>query len=191
MKKMFALILALVLLLGACAKSVTIGVNSGPSEYYNSAAWEDLDKAHQFTKEIMSSRDVNALQYEPHGVYNLTGYTCKVYTFDSPNDFYEVVMFDENEDFAFIIHNTGARGISFHCVTLKGYTFKGLTANYVIFESSEGTVGVSMKMRDDVQVGDYAFEVIPFAQLPEEEQATAIYPNGSYVADFRASEPEV
>ena len=119
-KKMSVLILALVLLLGACAKSDTIRVDPAPNEYYNSDAWEDPDKALQFTKEIISSRDVNAMQYEPQGVYNLTGYNCKVYTFDAPNDFYEVVMMGDDEDFLFIIHDTGSRGVAFNDAILKG-----------------------------------------------------------------------
>lgn len=147
---------------------------------------EDWDKATVLIDEIISARPEDALQYEPHGVYNLSDQTYKTYTFDSPNDFYEVVMINNDESFPFIIHNTGNHGVSFQSMVYNEGKFVGLTSNFVLFETADGTVkAVSYKERETYQPGVYyAFDVFDFNELSKEEQESAIYPNGSYNASF-------
>ena len=136
--------------------------------------------------EVMACRQTGALLYEPHGEYNLTGYNSKVYTFDAPNDFYEVVMLDDDsEDCIFIIHNTGARGISFQTIIYQDGAFYGLTSKYVLFQEPDGSItAVSIKEKEHCQIGEYCHEVKSFEELPNEEQESAIYPNGYYQCEF-------
>lgn len=154
--------------------------------FFNSEDWEDWDKEKELTNEVISTRQKDALQYEPHGVYNLSDQSYKTYTFDAPNDFYEVVMINNDESFPFIIHNTGNHGVSFQSIVYNDGKFVGLTSNFVLFETADGTVkAVSYKKRETYQPGVYyAFDVFDFNALSKEEQESAIYPNGSYDATF-------
>lgn len=148
----------------------------------NVTDWSEADKV---IDEVMTFRQDNALSYEPHGVYNLTGDDSKVYTFDSPNDFYEVVMMDDSEEYILIIHNTGASGVAFQSIVYKGGTFYGLTENYVLFKEADDSItAVSIKEKEHCEVGEYCFYVEDFNNLPKDEQETAIYPNGYYQCKF-------
>lgn len=155
------------------------------NEIINDEDWEDWSTAQKLTAKVLETRETTAFQYEPNGVYNLKDRTYKTYTFDFPNNFYEVVMMDEEETFPFIIHNTGNHGVSFQSIVFKDGKFMGLTANYVLFETEDGTVkAVSIKEKEEHKNGEYRFEVFDFNNLSKEEQETAIYPNGSYQASF-------
>lgn len=155
------------------------------TELFNNKDWEDWDKAKELTNEVISKRSKDALQYEPHGVYNLSDQSYKTYTFDAPNDFYEVVMMNNNESFPFIIHNTGNRGVSFQSVVYEEGKFVGLTSNFVLFETADGTVkAVSIKEKEECQIGESQFDIFDFNELSKEEQESVIYPNGSYKATF-------
>lgn len=203
MKKILMLVatlLALTVVITVCATNRdtigTMGKTSSKMEYESQGDStedsnhffdsEDWDKATEMIDEIISERPENALQYEPHGVYNLSDQTYKTYTFDSPNDFYEVVMINNDESFPFIIHNTGNHGVSFQSMVYNEGKFVGLTSNFVLFETADGTVkAVSYKERETYQPGVYyAFDVFDFNELSKEEQESAIYPNGSYNASF-------
>lgn len=77
----------------------------------------------------------------------------------------------KDESFAFIIHNTGKRGVRFQSIIYNDATFKGLTSNYVLFEKADGTVkAVSIKEKKDCQIGEYQFDVLNFEDLPEEQK---------------------
>lgn len=130
-------------------------------------------------------RNSSVLEYEANGEYNLTGYNGKVYTFDAPNDYYEVVMMNDTENFIFIIHNTGSRGVSFQSMVYKNGIFYGLTKNYVLFKESDGSLkAVSIKEKRNCQLGEYRFYVEDFNSLSREEQSSAIIPNGYYHCQF-------
>ena len=194
-----ATLLALAVVITGCAtKRDTIGTMEQTSpksesecqeqdstELFNSKDWEDWDKAKELTNEVISTRQKDALQYEPHGVYNLSDQSYKTYTFDAPNDFYEVVMINNDESIPFIIHNTGNHGVSFQSIVYNGGKFVGLTSNFVLFETADGTVkAVSIKEKEECQIGEYQFDVFDFNELSKEEQESAICPNGSYDATF-------
>lgn len=152
---------------------------------YCSEDWENLDKQKDLITQVLSTRQEGALQYEPHGVYRLYDESFKTYTFDAPNDFYQVVMMNNDETFPFIIHNTGNHGVSFQSIVYKEGKFVGLTSNYALFEAADGTVkAVSIKEKEDCQIGEYQFDVFDFDELSLEEQESAIYPNGWYFATF-------
>lgn len=152
---------------------------------YYSEDWENLDKQNDLITEVLSTRQEGALQYEPHGVYSLYDESFKTYTFEAPNDFYQVVMMNNDETFPFIIHNTGNHGVSFQSIVYKEGKFIGLTSNYALFEAADGTVkAVSIKEKEDCQIGEYQFDVLDFNELSLEEQESAIYPNGWYFATF-------
>ena len=152
---------------------------------YCSEDWENLDKQKDLITEVLSTRQEGALQYEPHGVYTLYDESFKTYTFEAPNDFYQVVMMNNDETFPFIIHNTGNHGVSFQSIVYKEGKFVGLTSNYALFETADGTVkAVSIKEKEDCQIGEYQFDVFDFNELSLEEQESAIYPNGWYFATF-------
>ena len=152
---------------------------------YYSEDWENLDKQNDLITEVLSTRQEGALQYEPHGVYSLYDESFKTYTFEAPNDFYQVVMMNNDETFPFIIHNTGNHGVSFQSIVYKEGKFIGLTSNYALFEVADGTVkAVSIKEKEDCQIGEYQFDVLDFNELSLEEQESAIYPNGWYFATF-------
>ena len=147
--------------------------------------WENLDKQKDLITQVLSTRQEGALQYEPHGVYSLYDESFKTYTFEAPNDFYQVVMMNNDETFPFIIHNTGNHGVSFQSIVYKEGKFVGLTSNYALFETADGTVkAVSIKEKEDCQIGEYQFDVFDFNELSLEEQESAIYPNGWYFATF-------
>ena len=152
---------------------------------YYSEDWENLDKQNDLITEVLSTRQEGALQYEPHGVYSLYDESFKTYTFEAPNDFYQVVMMNNDETFPFTIHNTGNHGVSFQSIVYKEGKFIGLTSNYALFEAADGTVkAVSIKEKEDCQIGEYQFDVLDFNELSLEEQESAIYPNGWYFATF-------
>lgn len=152
---------------------------------YCSEDWENLDKQKDLITEVLSTRQEGALQYEPHGIYTLYDESFKTYTFEAPNDFYQVVMMNNDETFPFIIHNTGNHGVSFQSIVYKEGKFVGLTSNYALFETADGTVkAVSIKEKEDCQIGEYQFDVFDFNELSLEEQESAIYPNGWYFATF-------
>lgn len=136
--------------------------------------------------EVIHYRQAGALLYNPHGVYNLTGYNSKVYTFDAPNDFYEVVMMnDVSEDYIFIIHNTGVRGVSFQTIVYKNGVFCGLTSEHALFKEVDGSItAVSIEEKEHCEIGEYCHYVKKFEELTEEEQESAIYPNGYYWCEF-------
>ena len=153
--------------------------------FYCSEDWENLNKQNYLINEVLSTRQDGALQYEPHGVYRLYDESFKTYTFDAPNDFYQVVMMNNDETFPFIIHNTGNHGVSFQSIVYKEGKFVGLTSNYALFEAADGTVkAVSIKEKEECQIGEYQFDVLDFNELSSEEQESAIYPNGWYFANF-------
>lgn len=153
--------------------------------FYCSEDWENLNKQNYLINEVLSTRQDGALQYEPHGVYRLYDESFKTYTFDAPNDFYQVVMMNNDETFPFIIHNTGNHGVSFQSIVYKEGKFVGLTSNYALFEAADGTVkAVSIKEKEECQIGEYQFDVLDFNELSSEEQKSAIYPNGWYFANF-------
>lgn len=186
MKKILMMLVAtmIVLCTGCTAQRSSIVENKEAinESLTNITDWSEADKV---IDEVMSFRKDNALSYEPQGAYDLTGYTSKVYTFDSPNDFYEVVMMDDSEEFIFIIHNTGDHGVSFQSMVYKGGAFYGLTENYVLFKEADDSItAVSIKEKENYKVGEYCFYVEDFNNLPKEEQATAIYPNGYYQCNF-------
>lgn len=152
---------------------------------YCSEDWENLDKQKDLITEVLSTRQEGALQYEPHRIYTLYDESFKTYTFEAPNDFYQVVMMNNDETFPFIIHNTGNHGVSFQSIVYKEGKFVGLTSNYALFETADGTVkAVSIKEKEDCQIGEYQFDVFDFNELSLEEQESAIYPNGWYFATF-------
>ena len=168
---------------------------------YCSEDWENLDKQKDLITEVLSTRQEGALQYEPHGIYTLYDESFKTYTFEAPNDFYQVVMMNNDETFRktqrffgfasmvsgviFILHNTGNHGVSFQSIVYKEGKFVGLTSNYALFETADGTVkAVSIKEKEDCQIGEYQFDVFDFNELSLEEQESAIYPNGWYFATF-------
>lgn len=187
MKKILMMLVAtmLVLCTGCTAQRNTIVTENKEAINENLTDITDWSETNKVIDEVMSLRKDNALSYEPHGVYNLTGYDSKVYTFDSPNDFYEVVMMDDPEEFIFIIHNTGDHGVSFQSMVYKGGTFYGLTENYVLFKEVDDSItAVSIKEKEHCEVGEYCFDVEDFNNLPKEEQETAIYPNGYYQCEF-------
>ena len=190
-----ATFLALAVVITGCAtKRDTMEQTSNKAEaecqelsknFFNSGDWEDWDKAKELTNEVISTRQKDALQYEPHGVYNLSDQSYKTYTFNPPNDFYEVVMMNNDESFPFIIHNTGSHGVSFQSIIYNDGKFVGLTSNFVLFETADGTVkAVSIKEKEECQIGEYRFDVFDFNELSKEEQESTIYPNGSYDATF-------
>lgn len=153
--------------------------------FFASEDWTDLDKQEELVEKVISTRQEGALQYEPHGIYELYGKGLLTYIFDSPNDFYQVVMMGNNESFPFIIHNTGNHGVSFQSIFYEKGKFIGLTANYVLFEEDDGTVkAVSIKEKEDCEIGEYQFDVLDFSSLSQEEQDSAIYPSGMYLVTF-------
>ena len=97
MKKLMMFVTMMILLVG-CASAKPALVED--QERYREALSDirDWNEIQGVIYEILGFRDPNALQYEWHGVYNLEKRTSKVYTFDAPNDFYEVVMMDDEED---------------------------------------------------------------------------------------------
>ena len=144
--------------------------------------WEEAKK---LANQIMENRPEDALQYEPRGIYNIKGMqdqNNKVYTFDSPNDFYEVMMLDEEEDYILIYHNSGEKGVSFQSLIYKGGKFSGLTENYILFEESDSTnTAVSIEEKDNCKIWEYQFNTVSWDDLTEQEKQTAVYPNGYYI----------
>ena len=59
-------------------------------------------------------------------------------------------MMNNDETFPFIIHNTGNHGVSFQSIVYKEGKFVGLTSNYALFETADGTVkAVSIKEKEE------------------------------------------
>ena len=133
---------------------------------------------------ISDEREPGALGYKPHGSYNLTGDYLKVYTFDGANSFYEVVCMDKQEDHIMVIHDTGSHGPSFCSRIYKGAKFCGLTENYVLYEDKSNVIAITVEDKKDCKIGEYQYEVIPFDELSEEEQSTAVYPTGFFFKQF-------
>ncbi len=128
-----------------------------------------------------SSARMESIQYIPQGEYNLSG-EMKVYTFENS---YEVVTLNDNEDLVMII-NTEHPGISFGGGIYKGFTFCGLSQNYILYKQNENIVAVSIsiKEKNDLQIGEYAHEILKLEELTEDEQNTIILPSGSYIRSF-------
>ena len=184
MKKLLAMFLALLMLGTLCACDASI--NREENKDSICAALTDIhdwDIAHQVIDEVVSYRKPGALEYKYNGVYNLSN-SYKTYTFDAPNDFYEVVSLSDEEDFIMVIHNTGVHGVSFWCGIRKGAKFFGLTENYILFIEDSAIIAVSIRQKENCEIGEYAHDVIPFNELPKVEQDTAIYPSGFYLAQF-------
>lgn len=185
MKRIVAMFVTAVMISALCACDVSSQVVEDKESICASLTdIRDWSVACQVMNEVVSTRKADALKYEPHGVYNLTGYNSKVYTFDGANSFYEVVCFDENESHIIIIHNTGDHGVSFWSGIRKEAKFCGLTQNYVLYIEDSEVIAVSIAEREDCKIGEYSYDVIPFDELPIEEQNTAIYPTGSYINQF-------
>ena len=145
----------------------------------------DWHKIENMISDVLAFRQDNALRYEPNGVYHLTDYSKKVYTFDAPNDFYEVVMMDDSENFITIIHNTGANGVSFQSLVYKEGTFYGLSTNYVLFKKTDNSIiAVSIKEISDCKEGEYSHYVENFDSLSDDEKNSAIYPSNNYICQF-------
>lgn len=185
MKKFLAMFVTLVMLSTLCACNAS-NQRTEDKERIRTALTDikDWDVADQIKNEVVSYRESGALEYEPHGVYNLTGQNCKVYTFDGVNSFYEAVCLDEEEDFVIIIHNTVDHGVSFWSGIRKGAKFCGLTENYILYTENSIVIAVSILEKENGQIGEYAYEVVPFDELSKEEQDTAIYPTASYITQF-------
>lgn len=186
MKKMLAIILvAFIGVIYACGTTARTESKEDKKRICEALTdVHDWAEASRVMQEVVSYRDKSALQYVPNGVYNLEGYNSKVFTFDGVNSFYEVVCLNEEENFIIIIHNTGAHGVSFGSLIKKEAKFKGLSANYILFEEKSNMIAVSLKEREDVKIGEYAYDVIPFSELSREEQETAVYPKDSYRNSF-------
>lgn len=187
MKKilMMFVVTAIVLCTGCTALRNTIATENKEVINEELTNITDWDGANKIIGEVVTFRQDGALEYEPHGVYNLTGCDSKVYTFDHPNDFYEVVVMDDSEEFIFIIHNTGDHGVSFQSMVYKGGAFYGLTSNYVLFKEKDDSItAVSIEEKEHCEIDEYAFWVEDFDNLSKEEQETAIYPNGYYQCKF-------
>lgn len=157
----------------------------GQTEEVNFADAESWEEQQALTNQVMETRPEDALQYEPKGIYNLKGLkdkSYKVYTFEAPNDFYEVMMLDEEEDFILIYHNSGEQGVSFQSLIYKGGKFKGLTENYILFEEDDSHItAVSIEEKDHYEIGEYVYNKVSWDDLTEEEKDTAVYPNGYYM----------
>ena len=186
MKKFLMMFIATIVLCTGCTTTRNTIVTEDKEAICESLTdITDWDEANKVIDDVIAIRPDNALSYQPHGAYNLTGYNSKVYTFDYPNDFYEVVMMDDSEDFIFIIHNTRNHGVSFQSIVYKGGVFHGLTSNYVLFKETDGSItAVSLKEKEHCEIGEYCFYVEDFENLSETEQKTAIYPNGYYQCKF-------
>ena len=154
-------------------------------EVVNFAEAESWEEQQALTNQVMETRPEGALQYEPKGIYNLEGFkdkSYKVYTFEGPNDFYEVMMLDEEEDSILIYHNSGEQGVSFQSTIYKGGKFKGLTENYILFEEDDSNItAVSIEEKDNCEIGEYLFNTVSLDDLTEKEKETAVYPNGYYM----------
>lgn len=189
MKKFLAILVVLVMLSTSMNACSATNASTQPTEDKEKICTaltgiHDWDYAHYVMIEVLSYREQGALEYAPHGVYNLTGQNCKVYTFDGANSFYEAVCLDEEEDSIIIIHNTGDHGVSFWSGIHKGSKFCGLTENYILYTEDSEVIAVSILMKENLEIGEYAYEVVPFNELSKEEQDTAIYPADSYIAQF-------
>ena len=131
-KKFLAMLVALLMLGTLCACDASSNRVEDKEKICTALTdIQDWDMAHQVMNEVVSYRESGALEYMPHGVYNLNA-PYKTYTFDGPNTFYEVVCLNAEEDFVMIIHNTGAHGVSFWSGVRKGAQFYGLTENYIL-----------------------------------------------------------
>ena len=140
----------------------------------------DHDQAKRIINDVLKNyRNSKALPYNEWGIYNLDG-KKKVYTFDPPNDFYQVVMMDsETDNQAFIIHYTGKNGIAFGqwgYYYYKDYPFYGLTSQHVLFKKDNIIMAVPISPLRDCQ-GKVYWNYMTFDELPIEEQQTAVYPN--------------
>ena len=140
----------------------------------------DHDQANKIINEVLKNyRNSKALPYNEWGVYNLDG-KKKVYTFDPPNDFYQVVMMDsETDNKAFIIHYTGKNGIAFGkwgYYHYEDYPFYGLTSQHVLFKKDNIIMAVPLSPLQDCN-GKIYWNYMSFDELPIEEQQTAVYPN--------------
>ena len=160
------------------------------TEEVNFADAESWEERKDLTDQVMKTRPKGALQYEPKGTYNMEGVgnqSKKVYTFESPNDFYEVMMLDEEEDYVLVYHNSGNQGVSFQSLIYKGGKFKGLTDNYILFEETGNKItAVSIEEKDNCDIGEYQYNTVSWDDLPENEKGSAVYPTGFYM-----STPEV
>ena len=125
------------------------------------------------------------IHYDPHGHYNLKDYNVDVYSLQEPNDYYQVVAFDEEANHVMVIHNEGQEGTSYWSGVYKEGSFKGLTPNYVLFEQSNGAItAVSIKDRADCKVGEYEYEVRSFEELPNDELNTVAWTIGKEKVQF-------
>ena len=139
---------------------------------YCSEDWENLDKQKDLITEVLSTRQDGALQYEPHGVYSLYDESFKTYTFDAPNDFYQVVMMNNDETFPFIIHNTGNHGVSFQSIVYKEGKFVGLTSNYGVHTLRHTCATILYKSGIDIKVIQ---ELLGHSQVKTTEIYTHLY----------------
>lgn len=178
MKKFLTMFVVLMMLGTLCACSASTQRTEDKEKICKALTdiqdWNETDRLMEETVNLY--RDKKALQYVPHGVYNLEGYNMKTYKFAEPNNFYEVVAFDDEADHVMVIHNTGDHGISFWSGIYKGGEFTGMTENYILYTENDNIMAVSILEREDCKIGEYVYDVIPFDELPRQEQDTAVFP---------------
>lgn len=178
MKKLVAMFCTLMMLCTSCASEASTRRTEDKEKIRKALTditnWE---KANELMAETVNLyRDEEALPYAPHGVYNLEGHNMKTYKFAEPNNFYEVVAFDDAAELVMVIHNTGDHGISFWSGVYNGGEFKGLTENYILYTENDNIMAVSIQERKDCRIGEYEYNVIPFDELSRQEQDTAVFP---------------
>ena len=184
---MFVAIIALsaIMFAGCASKMLSQETTQGQAEEVNLADAKSWEEQKALINQVMETRPEDALQYEPKGIYNLESFrdqNNKVYTFEAPNDFYEVMMLDEDEDFILIYHYSGEQGVSFQSLIYKGGKFKGLTQNYILFEKEDSHItAVSIEEKDNCEIGEYQHNTVNWDDLTEQEKETAVYPNGYYM----------
>ena len=170
----------------SCFSEAVTGVNSLPSV----SDFERRRKSLAFDSliaDVLSERSADALQLNFECIANVwvaaTDGPLKVYTFDPPNDFYEVVMVDGN--YPHVLCNKGSISPCFGCPS-GVESFYGLTQNYLLSLESDGSV-IAIAYEWDYsirEIGASPIVRVPFEELPEEEKESAIYPNGFYWCSF-------
>ena len=135
---------------------------------------------------VESFRKDDALPYKCRGMYDLASFEAEkriFYVFAEPNNFYEVMVYEDWPGFAFVIHNTGERGVSAISVSHDSGTFYGLTPNCILFkEDDDNITAVHYRIRNNV-IGEKEYKESSYDELLQYEKENAVYPIGYYKGD--------
>lgn len=120
------------------------------------------------------------LELKPRGEYNMAGFGEEffVYHFDEPNA--DIVVYCISNSSYLVGEDASKTGVSYADAFMIDSQFIALSDKYLLFITSEGMIAVSFEENsyEKIRNGEprYRYIEYSFDDLPEEEQASFIYP---------------